>query len=60
MHIFEVNKKDRVGPLEGSDGNIITEGFLMTENLNVPVFTREYIAHCQYQRISSKGESQSI
>ena len=25
---------DKVGPLEGSDGNIITEGFLMAENLN--------------------------
>ena len=26
--------QDMVGPLEGSDGNIITEGFLMAENLN--------------------------
>ena len=26
--------KDKVGPLEGSDGNIITEVFLMAENLN--------------------------
>ena len=26
--------QDTVGPLEGSDGNIITEGFLMGENLN--------------------------
>ena len=26
--------QDKVGPLEGSDGNIITEGFLMAENLN--------------------------
>ena len=26
--------QDKVGPLEGSDRNIITEGFLMAENLN--------------------------
>ena len=26
--------QDKVGPLEDSDGNIITEGFLMAENLN--------------------------
>ena len=35
--------QDKVGPLEGSDGNIITEGFLMTENLSEyfsSVFTR--------------------
>ena len=36
--------QDKVGPLEGRDGNIITEGFLMAENLNEnfsSVFTRE-------------------
>ena len=36
--------QDKVGPLEGCDGNIITEGFLMAENLNEyfsSVFTRE-------------------
>ena len=36
--------QDKEGPLEGSDGNIITEGFLMAENLNEyfsSVFTRE-------------------
>ena len=39
--------QDKVGPLEGSDGNIITEGLLMAENLNEyfrSVFTREYIS----------------
>ena len=39
--------QDKVGPLEGSDGNIITEGFLMAENLNEyfsTVFTREDIS----------------
>ena len=36
--------QDKVGPLEGSDGNIITDGFLMADNLNEyfsSVFTRE-------------------
>ena len=39
--------QDKVGPLEDSDGNIITEGFLMAENLNEyfsSVFTREDIS----------------
>ena len=26
------SKIDKIGPLEGSDGNIITEGFLMEES----------------------------
>ena len=39
--------QDKVGPLEGSDGNIITEGFLMAENLNEyfsSVFTKKDIS----------------
>ena len=39
--------QDKVGPPEGNDGNIITEGFLMAENLNEyfsSVFTREDIS----------------
>ena len=39
--------QDKVGPLEGNDGNIITDGFLMAENLNEyfsSVFTREDIS----------------
>ena len=39
--------QDKVGPLEGSDGNIITEGFLMAGNLNeyiTSVFTKENIS----------------
>ena len=39
--------KENVGPLEGSDGNVITEGFLMAENLNEQfssVFTGEDIS----------------
>ena len=47
--MFEVNRKFRIRsvPLEGSDGNIITQGFLMAENLNEyfsSVFTREDIS----------------
>ena len=39
--------QDKVGDLEGSDGNIITEGFLMAENINEyfsSVFIREEIS----------------
>ena len=39
--------QDKVGPLEGSDGNIITEEFLMAENLNEyfsSVFTTEDVS----------------
>ena len=50
MRMFEVNGKLRIkiGPLEGIDGNIITEAFLMAENLNAYfslVFTREDMAY---------------
>ena len=48
MCMFEVKKvQDKFSPLEGSDGNIITEGFFMAENLNEYfslVFTREDIS----------------
>ena len=39
--------QDKVGPLDDSDGNIITEGFLMAENLNdyfSSIFTRDDIS----------------
>ena len=39
--------QDKIGPQEGSDGNIITEEFFMAENLNEylsSVFTGEYIS----------------
>ena len=47
--MFEVNRKFRIRSvfLEGSGGNIITQGFLMAENLNEyfsSVFTREDIS----------------
>ena len=38
------NVRDKVGPLEDNAGNIITQGFLMAEELNMhfsSVFTRE-------------------
>ena len=49
MRMFENKQKvqDKVGPIEGNDGYIITEGFLMAENLNEyfsSVFTRDYIS----------------
>ena len=48
MRMFEVYKiQDKVGPLKGSDRNIITKGFLMAENPNEYfslVFTRENIS----------------
>ena len=49
MHYVRSKQKvqDKVVPLEGSDGNIITGGFLMAENLNEYfslVFTREDIS----------------
>ena len=40
------NVRDKVGPLEDSAGNIISQGFLKAEDLNVyfsSVFTRENI-----------------
>ena len=42
--------RDKVGPLEDNVGNIITQGFLMAEELNLhfsAVFTREECAHVQ-------------
>ena len=39
------NVRDKIGPLEDNVGNIITEGLLMAEELNMhfsSVFTREY------------------
>ena len=50
--------QDKVGPLEGSDGNIITEGFLMAENLNEyfsSVFTREDISALQVPETKFEG-----
>ena len=58
------SKIDTVGPLEGSEGNIVTEGFLVAESLNEyfsSVFTREDICALPVpERFSSKGESLTI
>ena len=50
MHIYvrsKQNVRDKVGPLEDSAGNIISQGFVMAEALNgyiSSVFTREDIS----------------
>ena len=44
MYVRSKQKRREVGPVEGSDGNIITEGLLMAENPNEylsSVFTRD-------------------
>ena len=55
---------DKVDPLEGRDGDIITEGFLLAENLNEYfslVFTREDISALPIPESKySKGESHTI
>ena len=41
---YKQNVRDKVGPLEDNAGNIITQGFLMAEELNMhfsSVFMRE-------------------
>ena len=47
MYVRSIQKvQNKVSPLEGSSGNIITDGFLMAENLNEYlslVFTNEDI-----------------
>ena len=55
--------QDKVGPLDGSDGNIITEGFLMAENLNEffsSVFTREDISALPVTETKFAGREQTI
>ena len=66
FYVYVRNKQkiqDKVGPLEGSNGNIITQGFLTAENLNEyfsSFLPGKILVHYQYERLSSKGESQSI
>ena len=50
--------QDKDGPLEGSDGNIVTEGFLVAENLKEyfnSVFTREVINALQVPDTKFEG-----
>ena len=55
------NVRDKVGPLEDNAGNIITQGFFLTEELNMhfsSVFTRELemiLVRYLYQKQSSNG-----
>ena len=47
--------QDKVGPLEGSDGNIITEGFLMALNLNEYFSSeRKVLVYYQYLRLGGR------
>ena len=52
------NIQDKVGHLEGSDGNMITECFLIAQQLNEyfsSVFTREYINALSVSETKFKG-----
>ena len=52
------NVPDKVGPLEDNFGNIITQGFLMAEELNMhfsSVFTREYTSSLSVPETKFKG-----
>ena len=52
------NVRDKVGPLEDNFGNIITQGFLMAEELNMhfsSVFTREDISSLSVPETKFKG-----
>ena len=52
------NVRDKVGPLEGNAGNIITQGFLMAEELNMhfsSVFTREDTSSIPVPETKFKG-----
>ena len=52
------NVRDKVGPLEDNAGNIITQGFLMAEELNIhfsSVFTREDTCSLPVPEITFNG-----
>ena len=52
------NVRDKVGPLEDNAGNIITQGFLMAEELYMhfsPVFTREDTSSLPVPKTKFKG-----
>ena len=53
------NVRDKVGPLEDNFGNIVTQGFLMAEELNMhfsSVFTRKILVRYLYQKHSSRDQ----
>ena len=52
------NVRDKVGPLEDNFGNIVTQGFLMAEELNmhfISVFTREDTSSLPVPETKFKG-----
>ena len=52
------NVRDKVGPVEGNFGNIVTQGFLMAEELNMhfsSVFTREDTSSLPVPETKFKG-----
>ena len=53
------NVRDKVGPQEDNFGNIVTQGFLMAEELNMhfnSVFTRKILVRYLYQKQSSRDQ----
>ena len=57
------NVRDKVGPLEDNAGNIITQGFLMAEELNMhcsSVFTREDTSSIHVPETKFKGSEGEI
>ena len=57
------NVQDKVGPLEDSAGNIISQGFLMAEDLNgyfSSVFTKKILVHYQLLMLNFRGLNLTI
>ena len=57
------NVRDKVGPLEDNAGDIITEGFLMVEEINMhfsSVFTREDISSLPVPETKSNGSEGKV
>ena len=57
-YVNKQNVRDKVGPLEDNFGNIVTQGFLMAEELNMhfgSVFTREDTSSLPVPETKFKG-----
>ena len=57
-YVSKQNVRDKVGPLEDNFGNIVTQGFLMAEELNMhfgSVFTREDTSSLPVPETKFKG-----
>ncbi len=60
-YVSKQNVRDKVEPLEDNAADIITEGILMAEELNMhfsSVFTREILVRYLYQKQSSRDQRQ--